>query len=174
MRWRVRVRPGGEVGTWVVGLPRAAGSPTWASPGVLGRCSRGAVGSRGRWEALGWQGAVSAGSRHLLGPHCCLQVQASAPLCLQGAQPPASVRWCFPEQGGASSVCSCLPGTVRVGSEGWTLQEAGVWVLWANRTFWLRAGLSLCALPVRLQSALAGMIPTCSAASEAPQRSGSP
>ena len=50
----------------------------------------------------------------------CLQVQASAPACLQAAQPLASVRCCFPEQGRGTSVCSCLPGTVRVdGKGGW-------------------------------------------------------
>ena len=44
----------------------------------------------------------------------CLQVHASAPPCLQAAQPLASVRRCFPERGRGSSVCLCLPGAVRV------------------------------------------------------------
>ena len=59
--------------------------------------------------------------------------------------------------------------TGRMDSEGRTLQEAGAWVLRADRTLWLTAGLPLWALTAHLQSALAGMILIHSAASEAPQ-----
>lgn len=65
MRRRVRctkvtagVRPGGVVGRWVAGLPRAAWSPTWSSLGVPGRCSPRGCGLQGLLGSPGLAGGL--------------------------------------------------------------------------------------------------------------------
>ena len=57
-RVTARVRPGGEVGRWVAGLPRAAWSPTWSSLGVLGRCSPRGCGLQGLLGSPGLTGGL--------------------------------------------------------------------------------------------------------------------
>ena len=150
MRWRVRitrvtvrVRPGGELGIWVLGLPCAAGSPTWASPRVPGRCFPSGCGLQGLLGSPGLAGGCVCRYKHqhqLAFRQLSLWPQLDA-VSQSRVEGPLSARVCLGQSGWTGRVDG------RVGSEGWTLQEAGAWVFRANRTFWLRAGLSLCALP---------------------------
>ena len=182
-RVTARVRPGGEVGRWVAGLPRAAWSPTWSSLGVLGRCSPRGCGLQGLLGSPGLTGGLCPRGPGTCRVHAAVckckhqhhsafrelslwpQVNGVFPRAGRGELCPLASAW--DSQDGWSGGLSGW--TARMDREGWTLQEAGAWVLRAHRTFWLAAGLSLCALTVRLQAAVAGMVLIPSAASEAPQ-----